>query len=114
MEPGRSDDLLRMEGVVEHVIFENRDTGYAGFEVNAGGELHVVTGTVGEVNAGESVTLYGKFETHPTHGPQFRAESCEASMPQDLAVTLAYLSSGALPYIGPATAKKIVERFGAD
>ncbi|HJB22111.1 MAG TPA: ATP-dependent RecD-like DNA helicase [Candidatus Fournierella merdavium] len=114
MEPGRSDDLLRMEGVVEHVIFENRDTGYAVFEVNAGGELHVVTGTVGEVNAGESVTLYGKFETHPTHGPQFRAESCEASMPQDLAATLAYLSSGALPYIGPATAKKIVERFGAD
>ena len=114
MEPGHSDDLLRMEGVVEHVIFENRDTGYAVFEVNAGGELHVVTGTVGEVNAGESVTLYGKFETHPTHGPQFRAESCEASMPQDLAATLAYLSSGALPYIGPATAKKIVERFGAD
>lgn len=114
MEPGRSDDLLHMEGVVEHVIFENRDTGYAVFEVNAGGELHVVTGTVGEVNAGESVTLYGKFETHPTHGPQFRAESCEASMPQDLAATLAYLSSGALPYIGPATAKKIVERFGAD
>ena len=35
-------------------------------------------------------------------------------MPQDLAATLAYLSSGALPYIGPATAKKIVEHFGAD
>ena len=114
MEEGRSQDLLRMEGVVEHVIFENRDTGYAVFEVNAGGELHVVTGEVGEVNVGESVTLYGRFETHPAHGPQFRAESCEASMPQDLAATLAYLSSGALPYIGPATAKKIVERFGAD
>ena len=114
METDRSEELLRMEGVVEHVIFENRDTGYAVFEVNAGGELHVVTGTVGEVNAGESVTLYGRFETHPAHGPQFKAESCEASMPQDLAATLAYLSSGALPYIGPATAKKIVERFGAD
>ena len=114
MGADRSEELLRMEGVVEHVIFENRDTGYAVFEVNAGGELHVVTGEVGEVNAGESVTLYGRFETHPAHGPQFRAESCEASMPQDLAATLAYLSSGALPYIGPATAKKIVERFGAD
>lgn len=114
METDRGEELLRMEGVVEHVIFENRDTGYAVFEVNAGGELHVVTGPVGEVNAGESVTLYGRFETHPAHGPQFKAESCEASMPQDLAATLAYLSSGALPYIGPATAKKIVERFGAD
>ena len=35
-------------------------------------------------------------------------------MPQDEAATLAYLSSGALPYIGPATAKKLVETFGAD
>ena len=108
------EELLRMEGVIEHVIYENQDSGYAVFEVNAGGEVHVVTGVVGEVNPGESVTLYGKFETHPAHGPQFRAATCEASMPQDLAATLAYLSSGALPYIGPATAKKLVEKFGAD
>lgn len=84
------------------------------FEVNAGGELHVVTGEVGEVNPGESVTVYGRFEIHPAHGPQFKAERCEVSMPQDLAATLSYLSSGALPYIGRATAKKIVEHFGAD
>lgn len=108
------DNLLRMEGVVEHVIFENRDTGYSVFEVNAGGELHIATGTVGEVNAGESVTLYGLFETHPTHGPQFKAMSCESTMPQDEAATLAYLSSGALPYIGRATAKKLVEAFGPE
>ena len=106
--------LLRMEGTIEHLIYENKDTGYVVFEVNAGGELHVVTGVLGEVNVGESVTLYGHFENHPTHGPQFKATSCEASMPQDEAATLAYLSSGALPYIGPATAKKLVETFGAD
>lgn len=106
--------LMRMEGTIEHLIYENKDTGYVVFEVNAGGELHVVTGVLGEVNVGESVTLYGHFENHPTHGPQFKATSCEASMPQDEAATLAYLSSGALPYIGPATAKKLVETFGAD
>lgn len=107
-------ELLRMEGTIEHVIFENRDTGYVVFEVNVAGELHVVTGNLGEVNVGESVTVYGRFENHPTHGPQFKGVSCEASMPQDLAATLAYLSSGALPYIGPSTAKKLVETFGAD
>ena len=30
--------LLRMEGTIEHLIYENRDTGYVVFEVNAGGE----------------------------------------------------------------------------
>lgn len=105
---------MRMEGTIEHMIYENRESGYTVFEVNVGGELHVVTGTLGELNVGESVTLYGQFENHPTHGPQFKATSCEANMPQDLAATLAYLSSGALPYIGPSTAKKLVETFGAD
>ena len=28
---------VRAEGVVEHMIYENRDTGYAVFEVNARG-----------------------------------------------------------------------------
>lgn len=105
-------ELLRMDGVVENVIYHNEDNGYTVLEVNAGGDLQIATCTVPDINPGESVTLYGQFETHPVHGPQFKAISCESSMPQDIAATLSYLSSGALPYIGPATARKIVERFG--
>ena len=107
-------ELLKMEGVVENVIYHNEDNGYTVFEVNAGGDLQIATCVVPDINAGESVTLYGQFETHPVHGPQFKAISCESSMPQDVAATLAYLSSGALPYIGPATARKIVDKFGAE
>ncbi len=107
-------ELLKMEGVVENVIYHNEDNGYTVMEVNAGGELQIATCVVPDINAGESVTLYGQFETHPVHGPQFKAVSCESSMPQDVAATLAYLSSGALPYIGPATAHRIVDKFGAD
>ena len=97
--------LMRMEGTIEHLIYENKDTGYVVFEVNAGGELHVVTGVLGEVNVGESVTLYGHFENHPTHGPQFKATSCEASMPQDEAATLAYLPAVRCPTSGPPPRK---------
>ena len=39
------EELLRMEGVIEHVIYENQDSGYAVFEVNAGGEVHAVSYT---------------------------------------------------------------------
>ncbi len=105
-------ELLRMEGVVENVIYHNEDNGYTVFEVNAGGDLQIATCVIPDINPGESVTLYGQFETHPVHGPQFKAISCESTMPQDVAATLSYLSSGALPYIGPATARKIVDRFG--
>ena len=62
---------------------------------------------MGSVDNGMQVTVYGHMVRHPSYGEQFRAESCEASLPRDAAGVLSYLSSGVLPYIGPATAKKI-------
>lgn len=109
-----AEELLKLEGVVEHVIYENTDTGYAVFEVNAGGTDVVVSGNVGSIDNGMSVVVYGQMTTHPNYGEQFRAQSCEAALPQDTAAIRSYLASGVLPYIGPSTAKKIVERFGAE
>ena len=107
-------ELLRLEGTVESLIFENQDTGYTVFELSGGGELFVVCGTVGEIHIGETVVCTGTFETHPAYGRQFRAQTCETDIPRDIEAIYAYLSSGSLPYIGVATAKKIVEKFGAD
>lgn len=107
-------ELQKLEGVVEHMIYENPQTGYAVFEVDAQGTDIVVAGNVGSVDNGMSVVVYGHMTTHPNYGEQFHAETCEASLPQDTAATLSYLSSGALPYIGPSTAKKIVAKFGDD
>lgn len=107
--------IQRLEGAVEHLIYENEGSGYTVFEMSTTQEeLVVVAGTIGQVNVGETVTVYGNFTSHPTYGDQFRAETCEVSLPQDAQATLAYLSSGALPYIGPATAKKMIEAYGAE
>ena len=107
-------ELQKLEGVVERVIYENAETGYAVFEVDAGGTDVVVAGNVGSIDNGMSVTVYGHLVNHPSYGEQFKAETCEASLPQDTQALLSYLSSGVLPYIGPSTAKKIVEKFGEE
>ena len=114
MEENGPGELLKLEGTVEHVIYENSETGYAVFEVDAGGTDVVVAGNVGEVNNGMSVTAYGYMVNHPSYGEQFRAQTCETTLPQDTSSILSYLSSRVLPYIGPATAKKIVAKFGDD
>lgn len=106
--------LMKLEGTVEHVIYENADTGYAVFEVDANGTDVVVAGNVGGVDNGMSVTVYGHMVNHPSYGEQFRAETIEARLPEDTSAILSYLSSSVLPYIGPSTAKKIVSRFGED
>ena len=65
-------EMLKLEGVVEHVIYENPDTGYAVFEVDAGGSDIVVAGNVGSVDNGMSITAYGYMVNHPSYGEQFR------------------------------------------
>ena len=114
MDNPPQDQLLKLEGVVEHMIYENAETGYAVFEVDAGGTDVIVAGNVGSVDNGMSVTVYGRMVNHPSYGEQFKAETCEASLPQDTTALLSYLSSSVLPYIGPSTAKKIVAMFGED
>ena len=114
MDNPPQEQLMKLEGVVEHMIYENAETGYAVFEVDAGGTDVIVAGNVGSVDNGMSVTVYGHMVNHPSYGEQFKAETCEASLPQDTTALLSYLSSGVLPYIGPSTAKKIVAMFGED
>ena len=111
MENTTQIQLQKLEGVVEHVIYENAESGYAVFEVNASDQDIVVAGNVGGIDNGMHVTVYGHMVNHPSYGEQFRAESCEASLPQDTAGLLSYLSSGVLPYIGPSTAKKNRQSF---
>ena len=59
--------LMKLEGTVEHVIYENADTGYAVFEVDANGTDVVVAGNVGGVDNGMSVTVYGHMVNHPSY-----------------------------------------------
>ena len=105
--------LEQLEGTIEDIIFENSDSGYVVFELSGGGTLTVVCGTLGELHVGQSVVCRGKYETHATYGRQFHAVECITDMPKDLDAVYAFLASRSLPYVGPATAQKIIEKFGA-
>ncbi len=107
-------ELLQMKGTVEHIVYSNPSNGYHVIELMAEQDVVTVVGDLGEVNEGEEVLVTGKFITHPTFGFQFQAQSCIVQMPETSRGILRYLSCGVLPHIGPATAKKIVARFGED
>lgn len=98
-------------GAVKKIVFEN-DTGFRIMQVESEefGEF-VVAGAV-EAAVGQHVTAEGSWKNHPTHGRQFAASSLTASNPVSEAGMVAYLSSGIFPGIGPANAKRIVQRFG--
>lgn len=102
----------QMSGTVDSVTFRKEESGFTVLEMEHNGELVTVVGALPEVYAGENLTVSGQWQSHPTFGPQFRAESFERTMPATSAAILRYLSGGAIKGVGPATAAKIVELFG--
>ncbi|MGM9661639.1 MAG: ATP-dependent RecD-like DNA helicase [Oscillospiraceae bacterium] len=105
----------RVEGTVLQVVFQNEENGYAVLRLaEETGELLTLVGCVPGAAPGERLSAYGVWEEHPQHGTQFHAEETECLLPEEEEEIERYLASGAVKGVGPATAEKIVRRFGAE
>ena len=108
-----------ISGVIENVVFHSDATDYTVLELSVTGsdgvaELITAVGTLPPAGEGECLLLRGSFTRHPEYGRQFSFTSYEKSLPKAVDDILKYLSSRTVEGIGPVTALKIVNRFGAD
>lgn len=109
------EELVTCEGTVHSIIFQNAENGYTVLRLlTEEGEVITVVGCIPCVAPGEHLAISGVPETHPQHGEQLRAVELERSLPEDEEEIFSYLSSGICKGVGPATARRIVERFGAE
>ena len=109
------EELTCCEGTVHSVIFQNPENGYTVLRLlTPEGEAVTVVGCVPCAAPGEHLAASGVWETHPQHGEQLRALELERSLPEDEEEIFSYLSSGICKGVGPATAQRIVDRFGAE
>ncbi len=106
--------MIKICAVVETIIYENPENGYTVCDVSSAGQLITMTGYMPNLTEGESIEAHGDWVTHLEYGDQFKVEYYERSLPSSEVEIEKYLASGMLPHIGKATAKKIVQRFGAD
>ena len=108
-------ERVTIEGAVDTVVFQNEENGYTVLHLLTDqGEVVTVVGCIPFAAAGESMTITGVWVNHPTYGPQLTAELVERRMPQDEESIVCYLASGVLKGVGPSTAARLVDRFGAD
>ena len=104
-----------VEGTVEHLVFQNEENGYTVLSLLTDqGEVITVVGCIPCVAPGEGLTVTGTWVNHPSYGPQITAELVERRMPEGEDEIVSYLASGIIKGVGPATAARLVERFGAD
>ena len=105
-----------VEGTVQSVIFENEDNGYTVLTLlcDDTGEVVTAVGCLPQCVPGEHLALTGAWTEHPSYGSQLTVDAAERRMPETEDEILAFLSSGAVKGVGPSTAAKLVQRFGAD
>ena len=102
-------------GTIENIVYRNESNDYTVMDVGTGdGALITAVGIVPAPVEGERVTLSGSWGFHKEFGKQFVFTSFEKTLPDNIDGILQYLSSRAVKGVGPVTALKIVNRFGAD
>ena len=105
-----------MEGAVQSVIFQNEENGYTVLTLIVDGQEEPVTvvGCTPLRRRRRGHDRHRRVERPSRPRSQLTAESVERRMPEREEDMIAYLSSGILKGVGPATAQRLVERFGAD
>ena len=109
-------EALQIEGTLDQLLFVNEANGYAVAVVErsdddgARGRITVI-GDLSGVEIGSGLRLTGRFEKHPRYGEQFRVDDFETIRPAGVAALERYLASE-IKGVGPALARRIVERFG--
>jgi exodeoxyribonuclease V alpha subunit len=122
---------MTITGVVQSIIYSNESNGYtiASFypEIDNLEEEHTIeqihflqegeitiVGYLPFIHEGDNLSVTGKIVRHPDYGEQLKVETFEKIMPKTLDALEMYLADGFIKGIGPATAKKIIKKFGED
>ena len=112
--PAQSRKNAILRGLVDRVVFHNEDNGYCILKVVPEGQRETVSliGKAPRVVAGEEFEARGTWEANRDFGAQFKADELKLRKPDSLHGIERYLGSGLIDGIGPAYAKRIVEKFG--
>lgn len=105
-----------LQGVVHHIRFYAKETGYAvaSVQVGEGDKSRFVTlsGNMPHIAVGDEIQSEGQWQDHPKYGMQFHVNSYLKVLPTETDAIESYLGSGMIKGLGPGTAAKIVAHFG--
>ena len=105
---------MEIKGEVTDIIYQNEVNSYTIAVFDTEEEETTIVGYLPFVKSGDTLKVEGRFVEHKDYGRQFKVETFEKLMPETLGALERYLANGSIKGIGPATAKKIIKKFGED
>ena len=106
--------MEEIEGILTEIIYQNEVNSYLVGVFETEEEQFTVVGYLPFIRKGDSLKIVGKFVEHKDYGEQFKIETFEKIMPKTLGALETYLANGDIKGVGPATASKIVNKFGEE
>ena len=106
--------MKEIEGILTEIIYQNEVNSYLVGVFETEEEQFTVVGYLPFIRKGDSLKIVGKFVEHKDYGEQFKIETFEKLMPKTLGALETYLANGDIKGVGPATASKIVNKFGEE
>jgi exodeoxyribonuclease V alpha subunit len=104
---------MELEGIIDRITYYNEDTYYTVAKLKLqSGKFVTIVGNLPPLYLGEVLAVKGEWSQHKEFGEQFLAQEWQSQEPRTLLGIERFLGSGLLKGIGPATAKKIVKKFG--
>ena len=105
---------MEITGEIITIIYTNKINSYTVAEVETDEEIITVVGYLPFVDVGDTVKLVGKYVEHKDYGRQFKVDTFEKIIPQNLSALEKYLAKGDIKGVGKAIAKRIVKKFGEE
>ena len=103
---------MTLNGVVESIVFQNKENGFTVARVSSNNELITIVGKLSKLYQGQEIHAVGNFIKDARFGEQFKVDSYTLSEPKTTDGIIRFLSSGLIKGVGPITAKNIVDKFG--
>ena len=105
---------MEITGEVMDIIYQNETNGYMIATLFCDDLEITIVGYMPFVKPGDNLKVIGKFVVHQEYGRQFKVDTFEILMPKTSAQLEKYLANGMIEGVGPATARKIVKKFGEE
>ena len=105
---------MEIEGVITAIIYQNEVNSYLIAEFEMEEEITTIVGYLPFISIGDTLKLIGKYVEHKDYGRQFKVDTFEKLMPKTLEALEMYLANGTIKGVGPATAQKIINKFGEE
>lgn len=99
------------EGKITKILFQDDDLVIAILRAKDKKDIKII-GNIINLVKGDYIKIEGEVEHHPNYGEQIRVTRWEKPFPTTAIAIIKFLTSSGIKGIGPARAKKIVEKLG--